>query len=129
MAYASKELATALRERVKPINKKFGMKTTVSRDNGRLTLRIISGKLELPQVYSVNPYYTVDNSKSDWIYQRSSPYQFTPEQAEYLNSLRDALMHDHWDKSDVMSDYFNCAFYPYLEIGRWDKGYICTKEE
>lgn len=127
MAYASKELATALRERVKPINKKYGMKTTVSRDSGRLTLRVISGKLELPNTYSVSPYYTVDNSDGNWIYHRSGPCVFTLEQAEYLNALRDALMHDHWDESDVMSDYFSCAFYPYLEIGRWDKGYICTK--
>lgn len=127
MAYASKELATALRERVKPINKKFGMKTSVSRDNGRLTLRVISGKLELPEQYIVNPYYTLDNSRNDWICARNEPSVFTPEQVEYLNALREALMHDHWDKSDIMSDYFSCAFYPYLEIGRWDKGYICTK--
>ena len=127
MAYASKELATALRERVKPINKKFGMKTSVSRDNGRLTLRVISGKLELPEQYSANPYYTLDNSKGDWICARQTASVFTPEQTDYLNELREALMHDHWDKSDIMSDYFSCAFYPYLEIGRWDKVYICTK--
>lgn len=123
MAYASKELATALRERVKPINKKYGMKTTVARDGGRLTLRVISGKLALPETYSCNPYYSVSNTKNDWIAQRSTPSVFTTEQAEYLEALREALMHDHWDKSDIMSDYFSCAFYPSLEIGRWDKPY------
>lgn len=127
MAYASKELATALRERVKPINKKFGMKTSVSRDSGRLTLRVISGKLELPQVYSANPYYTLSYHHGFTSGSRSAHYAFSTEQAEYLNALREALMHDHWYKSDIMSDYFSCAFYPYLEIGRWDKGYICTK--
>lgn len=27
----------------------------------------------------------------------------------------------HWDKSDSMTDYFNCAFYYDYSVGRWDK--------
>lgn len=30
---------------------------------------------------------------------------------------------DHWDKSDIMSDYFHCAFYYDLSVGTWDKPY------
>jgi hypothetical protein len=27
----------------------------------------------------------------------------------------------HWDKSDSMTDYFNCAFYYDYSVGQWDK--------
>lgn len=30
----------------------------------------------------------------------------------------------HWDKSDISSDYFHCAFYIHMEIGTWDKPYV-----
>lgn len=30
---------------------------------------------------------------------------------------------EHWDKSDAMTDYFNCAFYYYLSIGEYTKPY------
>lgn len=29
----------------------------------------------------------------------------------------------HWDRSDPMTDYFNCAFYYHYSIGKWDKPY------
>jgi hypothetical protein len=32
----------------------------------------------------------------------------------------------HWDKSDAMTDYFHCAFYIHMEIGTWEKPYVCT---
>ena len=30
----------------------------------------------------------------------------------------------HWDKSDAMTDYFNCAFYYSYGVGRWDKPFV-----
>jgi hypothetical protein len=32
-------------------------------------------------------------------------------------------MKEHWDKSDIMTDYFHCAFYFNLAVGKWDKPY------
>ena len=30
----------------------------------------------------------------------------------------------HWDESDAMTDYFNCAFYYSYGIGKWNKEFI-----
>jgi len=30
----------------------------------------------------------------------------------------------HWDESDAMTDYFNCAFYYSLSVGKWDNPFI-----
>jgi len=38
-----------------------------------------------------------------------------------LNKMNDIAHDGHWDESDIQSDYFNCAFYVNLAIGKWDK--------
>ena len=38
-----------------------------------------------------------------------------------LNKVKDILFSKHWDKSDIMTDYFNCAYYVNMHIGKWDK--------
>jgi len=40
-----------------------------------------------------------------------------------LEKILDIISEKHWDKSDAMVDYFNCAFYYNLSIGKWDKPY------
>ena len=30
---------------------------------------------------------------------------------------------DYFDKSDTMTDYFHCAFYYDISIGKWDKSH------
>ena len=40
---------------------------------------------------------------------------------EVIKKLNDIAHLGHWDESDIMTDYFNCAFYVTLEIGKWDK--------
>ena len=38
-----------------------------------------------------------------------------------LQEIIDICMADHWDDSDVMTDYVNCSYYFDLSIGKWDK--------
>ena len=32
-----------------------------------------------------------------------------------------------YDNSDAMTDYFDTAFYTHLNIGAWDKDYVCVE--
>ena len=42
----------------------------------------------------------------------------------FLNELLTAMKGDKWfDKSDIMTDYFNTAYYLDINIGRWNKPY------
>ena len=45
------------------------------------------------------------------------------ESAAILQKASDIIHRDHWDKSDIQSDYFHCAFYVSMGIGQWDKPY------
>lgn len=42
---------------------------------------------------------------------------------DILKGILKIVSEKHWDKSEIMTDYFNCAFYYYLSIGRWEKPY------
>lgn len=41
--------------------------------------------------------------------------------AQILEKIRAIVAKKHWDKSDSMTDYFHCAFYYSIEIGKWDR--------
>lgn len=47
------------------------------------------------------------------------------------NTLSDVVeigLAEHWDKSDTMTDYFHCAYYFSLHIGKWDKALVDVKD-
>lgn len=46
--------------------------------------------------------------------------------AEVLQKIVDALNTDNFDKSDIMTDYFNVGHYVDLNVGRWNKPFVCT---
>lgn len=41
-----------------------------------------------------------------------------------LRGILAIISEKHWDKSDAMTDYFNCAFYYNLSIGSWSKPFV-----
>lgn len=43
-----------------------------------------------------------------------------------LKKVKEILHSEHWDKSDIMTDYFNCAYYVTMEIGKWDRDAVMT---
>jgi Large polyvalent protein associated domain 29 len=53
---------------------------------------------------------------------------FTPESSAVLARLIGIVAKEHWDKSDIQTDYFHCAFYMHFQIGRWGKPYVRTRE-
>lgn len=47
----------------------------------------------------------------------------TPKGWEVLKKATEILSAEHWDKSDSMTDYFCCAFYRQVQIGKWNQDY------
>lgn len=42
---------------------------------------------------------------------------------DLMTKANEILSRDHWDESQIQIDYFNCAFYKYLNVGKWDKDF------
>lgn len=65
---------------------------------------------------------TKDDVNHHWI-----DDHWTPDSAAILKKASEIIHRDHWDESDSMTDYFHCAFYVHMGIGRWDRPYVNTK--
>jgi hypothetical protein len=115
MAYISQADKKELAPAIKAVLKKYGMKGTISiRNHSSLVVTVKSGKLPFPEDHiQVNTYWIDSNYKG--------------KQKAFLNELLSAMMGDKWyDKSDIMTDYFNTAYYLDINIGRWDRPYELT---
>lgn len=118
MAYVSNETKAAIQTALKPVFKKYGIKATVARNSYKSTLvvNVTAGDIDFGADHiDVNIYWIDDNHKGiarDFL-------------KEVLQTIRTAG--DWFDNSDPYTDYFHTAFYIDINIGRWDKPYVCNK--
>lgn len=111
MAYMSQEQKAKLAPAIKAVLKKYNMKGSIAvRHNSTLVVNIKSGPIDFGGDYfQVNHYY-IDS-------------RYTGVAKDFLNELKAAMMAEHWDESDAMTDYFSCAYFVSINIGSWDKKY------
>lgn len=132
MAYITKAEVQEKTAKLKAIAKKYGITLSVSGSNSStITVTIRKGKLnfignfmenqkqaeyaydEVPLHLDINPY---------WYQER-----YTGIVLDCLNEIHAVLREGHYNYSDAMTDYFNCAWYLYVKIGTWNKPYILEK--
>ena len=124
MAYISKEDVQAIRAELKEQFPKW--KFSVRKGSGSLSVdvNIMQGTcaFEGKEYAQVNNYWIRDH------------WQDADDQAALLKI--DEIMHNapgraggrvYFDESDAMTDYFHTAFYTHMQIGSWDRKYICVE--
>ena len=115
MAYISQDDKASLTPGIKAVLKKYGMKGTIGvRNHLELVVNIQSGAIDFKKDrFEVNRY-SIDQTYSGTA-------------REFLNELVTAMMGNKWfDRSDRMVDYFDVAYYLSVNVGQYDKPYICT---
>jgi hypothetical protein len=136
MAYVTQEVITKARAALKALNKEYGVKATLSgKGDSTLYLTIAEGPIDFITNYCENVKAKRHQRDTEqviaWVTkeQNISVNQYYLDSSfdgvalEYLEKAK-AIMHvDHWDKSDIQSDYFNCAYYVNINVGRWNKPY------
>lgn len=124
MAYISKEDVQAIRAELKQAFPRW--KFSVRKGSGSLSVdvNIMQGTcaFEGKDYAQVNQYWIKDH------------WQDADDQAALIKI--DEIMHNapgraggrvYFDESDAMTDYFHTAFYTHMQIGSWDKKYICVE--
>jgi len=129
MAYITADDVAAIRKELKAAFPKW--KFGVRKDNNlAVAVTIKQGTCSFEENFrngkrhaQVNPY---------WI----SEHWTDKEEALVLEKINE-IMHNapgranknrkFYDNSDAMTDYFDTAFYTHLQIGGWDKDYICVE--
>lgn len=138
MAYVSNELKAKLAPAIKAVCVKYGIKASIAVNNhSTLCLNIKSGAIDF-----IKNFYDTIASKphlsrmaeptSKYIQVNVYHYQdhFTGNALAFLTEVIECLYGpDYYDHSDIQTDYFNCAHYISVNIGRWDKPYILSNKE
>ena len=141
MAYISKVQVEEKRKLINELCKRHKVSATVSGANtGAITVTIRKGAIGFlgNHVETVNGNFTnnqqhIENAegsaKKGYFY--VNPYytnmQFSGTVLEFISELLSILKDGHYDNSDVISDYFECAWYYYIMIGTYDKPYQLTE--
>ena len=113
MAYISSEDVKVIRENIKKsFPSKDGWKISVTKHH---CTTIVVAIMQSPKKYNFEGYVQVNH------YYIEKDSNFTDEQKSVLKKLVEIISKKHWDKSDIMTDYFHCAFFIQLYIGKWNK--------
>lgn len=139
MAYMNQERKAQLAPGIKAVFKKYGVKGSISvRHHSALVVNIRSGALDfIGEANAFNREYaerTGQRFHEVKDYYQANPYKGEDAYADatigkFFKELTAALRGDLWyDNSDIQTDYFDTAYYMYINIGKWDKPYVLEKE-
>jgi len=136
MAYMSQAMKKELAPGIKAVLKKYDMKGTIGVHNySSLVVNIKSGNLDLigdankkNQEYAERRGQTAYEVKDNY---QANPYHTGPENShdpkvgKFFAELVGAMKGNKWfDNSDIMTDYFDTAYYLDINVGKWDKPYM-----
>jgi hypothetical protein len=125
---------------VKPILAKYGVKGTFAvRSHSTICLNIKSGKIDFIENFietDKNKPYAKYMSDDQVAYIRKNkmidvnPYwfqeHFSGKAKAFLTEVFAGMKSAGWyDRSDVQTDYFDTAYYVDVNVGAWDKPYVC----
>lgn len=117
MAWVSQELKAQLAPGIKAVLKKYGVKGTISvRDNRVLVVSIKTGSINFIGEYT-------GRFPSDHFLLSGHSDNFVGKSGAFLSELFNAMNNGNWDKSDIMTDYFNVGWYTDVKIGKWSAPY------
>ena len=113
MAYVNKETKKELAPAIKKVLAEYGVKGTIRINNHSMlvvTLRKVPAGLFTPK--------EIDDGVNVYHIER----HFEGAAKKFLTKLLAAMRGDKWyDKTDLMTDYFDTAWYNDIKIGEWNK--------
>lgn len=140
MAYVSEEVITKARTALKALNKEYDVKATLSgKGDSTLYLTIAEGSIDFIGNFcestKANRRQHDTQQVIDWVQREGNvsvnqyylDSSFSGIALEYLEKAKAIMYADHYDHSDIQTDYFNCSFYVSINIGRWNKPYKLVK--
>ena len=124
MAYMSQEKKKQIETNLKPLLKQYGVKGSLRvRNHSTLMLTIREGNIDFFSDYQIKGRDSGYIDVNPYHYDR----HFTGLSLEFLTKVIDIMNGGNWDKSDVMTDYFNVGWYVDVNIGMWNKPYQLSR--
>ncbi len=137
MAWMNQERKAQLAPAIKAVLKKYGVKGTIGvRHHSSLVVNIKEGALDfIGEANRFNREYAERTGQRFHPvegYYQANPYRGADDYADttvgrFFQELTAAMRGDLWyDNSDIMTDYFDTAYYLDINIGKWNQAYVCT---
>jgi len=140
MAYMNQVTKQQIVAAAKPVLDAYRMKGSFSvRNSSTLCLTLRQGPIDfIGDIVQENDQLAVGRAQVDLRAWRTS-YSFTINEywyhenftgraLEFLSALLPTLKSANWyDRSDIMTDYFDCSYYINVRVGTYDRPYIVTR--
>ena len=143
MAYITQEMKKELAPAIKSVLKKFGVKGTISiNHNTSLNVNIKEGDIDFIGIYNAEAKKQVERGNISWYgrkittgHYQENPYRvYEPYDRElsivekFINELQVAMRGTmYYNNDDIMTDYFDSAYFMGINIGKWNKPYKLTE--
>ena len=132
MAYMNQERKAVIAAALKLATAGTGLKYSLKvRNHSCISMTIKSGPIDFNSDYNQVGYLRYGPAATPGYLYINKYYfheHFSPGVQVVIRKIVDA-MHSagHYDRSDIMTDYFDCAYYMDIQVGSWDKPYILSK--
>ena len=138
MAYVSQDRKAKLAPAIKAVLKKHGVKGTLAvRNHSTLVLNIKSGSIDF-----IENFIKTDDTARQRMSAEQVAYirknqsldvnvywykeHFSGQALKFLSEVIPAMNNGNHDNSDIQTDYFDVGWYIDVNIGRWNKPYVCA---
>jgi hypothetical protein len=136
MAYITQEMKRELAPGINNVLKKYGCKGSISTPNRTmLCVTISQGPIDFigkankqgkeHSEWTGRTFHPIEGSYQENPYRYAENHDGQLDQAdEFLNELRDAMRGTlYYNNDDIMTDYFDSAYFMSINIGKWNKPY------
>lgn len=136
MAYITQEMKRELAPGINNVLKKYGCKGSISTpQRNTLCVTISQGPIDFigkankqgkeHSEWTGRTFYPIEGSYQENPYRYAESYDGPLDQADkFLNELRTAMRGTlYYNNDDIMTDYFDSAYFMSINIGKWDKPY------
>jgi hypothetical protein len=136
MAYMNQERKAKIKANLDAALKGTGVKYSLRCDNLSITCTIKSAPVDFiangNETCNADFYQTSRGFKSNNTgYEQVNRYyyqdHYSGKTKELMTKIISAIYSgDYYDRSDSSTDYFDTAYYAYINIGKWDKPFVVT---
>ena len=110
MAFVDQSKKSRIAANLKKVVPKGWKYSLAVRNHSTIVMTIASAPFELIKAFEGNAYIKDESV------------------GEVFAKIFEALNTDNYDRSDSQTDYFDCGHYVDLNLGRWDKPFVCTAQ-
>jgi hypothetical protein len=127
MAYVDQALKSQIATELKKVMPQGWKYSLAVNHHSTIVCTISAAPVELIKAHKATEYFKPESATHIEI----NPYHFESQLADTtlladFTAILGALNTDNHNRSDIQTDYFDVGHYVSLNIGRWNKPFVCT---